>query len=220
MPHATLFFPPDAGALDTRDTEATLLVLTMEGLTLPDADSPPEGWSVDEQMSVPLLHLATYYATRRIYGLPRQQRKFIGLDEVGQMGRWGSGKALFTGLARQSRKWNAAVFASSQNPEDVLGLKVANFVSTAFVGRIEDPDIATEALTLLRIPKGTGYESAIHALSPQQAEGRRQHREFIMRDGSGNREVVRIDMEHYPHVLEAINSTPGARTERTPRLVA
>lgn len=214
MPQASLFFPQDV-TLEDDEHDDTLLVLTMEGLALPDPHQPAESRTMQEQVAQPLLHLATFYATRRIYGLPKWQRKFIGLDEVGQMGRWGSGHNLFAGLARQSRKWNAAVLASSQNPEDVLGLNVSNFIDAAFVGRILNEKVAAHALTeLLRLPAGEGYESVLAGLSPQpKGGGRRQMREFVMRLGE-DREKVRIEIP--PHVLAAIDSTPSGSTAAAP----
>lgn len=207
LPQARLFF--GGPSHQRRDSEATLLVLTMAGLNLPDSSVDRHQWTTGERMAVPLLHLATYYATRRVYGRGMQQRKFIGLDEAGQMGAWGSGRALFTRLARDTRKWNTAAVVSSQDPGDVLGLKVANFISTAFVGRIEDHDVAAEALRLLRVPTGVNYESVLAGLSPHVSGGRgsRAGREFVVKDVEGNVEKVRIDLTHNPSLLSALDTT-------------
>ncbi len=138
----------------------------MPGLVLPPGSVPREHWSTSEQMAVPLLHLASWYATRTIYGRPRNERKLVALDETHFLGEWGAGRALFTRLGRDSRKWNTCVLAASQNPADVLGMEVSNFISAAFVGRIEDDQVAADALRMLRVPPGVGYEGVLARLSP------------------------------------------------------
>lgn len=209
MPQSRLFFPNhhrDLGSV----SDDTLLVLTMHGLQLPDENVERSLWSSTERMSVPLLHLASHYATARAYGMERQQRKMIALDEAGMVARWGSGRALFTNLGRDSRKWNIATLVASQNPSDILGMNVSNLTSTAFVGLIEDEDVAREALSILRIKPDVGYEATIASLSPQitGANGtrRRGSREFLMRDLNGNVERIRVDI-HDPELLAAIDTT-------------
>ncbi len=66
LPLARLFFP-SPGAVQER-LEATLTVLTMPGLVLPPRSVPRDHWSTSEQLAVPLLHLASWYATRAVYG--------------------------------------------------------------------------------------------------------------------------------------------------------
>jgi AAA-like domain len=210
MPLARLFFP--VGTVERADeVEATLTVLTMPGLVLPPGSVPREHWSTSEQMAVPLLHLASWYATRTIYGRPRAERKLVALDETHFLGEWGAGRALFTRLGRDSRKWNTCVLAASQNPADILGMEVSNFVSAAFVGRIEDEQVASEALRLLRVPAGIGYEQHVLAkLSPRAAAGRSGLREFVMRDVDGNVDRMRVDLDHLPQVLAALDTTAAA----------
>lgn len=218
MPQSRLFFPNHAR--EQEPVTDTLLVLTMNGLQLPSEDQPRKTWSTAEQVAVPLLHLASHYATARAYGLTRHERKMVGLDEAGMVGRWGSGRALFTNLGRDTRKWNIAAPVASQNPNDVLSLNVANFISTSFVGRIEDYETATDALRMLRITQNAGYEAVLAGLSPQVAlsDGRmkRGAREFVVKDVMGSVEKVRIDMSHQPDLLDALNTTaaPVHRAER------
>jgi AAA domain-containing protein len=211
MPAARLFFAAgsDANASELSRDRSTLLVITMAGLDLPDrASDDPDTWTMHQRMSVPLLHLAVHYVTRRVYGANRNIRKLVALDEIGQMGNWGSGKALFNRLARDSRKWNVAVLASSQDPADVLGLNIANKTSGAFVGRIEEKDIAEQALDLLGVPTGVGYEKAVANLSATAtgpgATRNQQPREFVYRDVFGSVEKIAIDLSHMPDVLQAI----------------
>jgi hypothetical protein len=238
LPLARLFFsnPIYIG----QRLDADLTVLTMPGLVLPPTGVPRENWSTSEQLAVPLLHLCAWFATRAVYGRPRADRKLIALDETHFLGQWSAGRALFTRLGRDSRKWNTAVLAASQNPADVLGMDVANFISAAFVGRTEDDDAARDALRMLRVPTGAGYERALATLSPTRSRGgvptmgqptggpapgpadgtaaggslqgrpRPGFREFVMRDVDGNVDKIRIDLSPQPALLEALDTTPSA----------
>jgi hypothetical protein len=213
MPLSRLFFPTGPQT-ETLSMDATLTVLTMPGLLLPPPSVPREHWSTSEQMAVPLLHLASWYATRTIYGRPRAERKLVALDETHFLGEWGAGRALFTRLGRDSRKWNTCVLAASQNPADVLGMEVSNFISASFVGRIEDEQVAADALRMLRVPSGVGYEGVLARLSPRGATNIRSGlREFVFRDVDGNVDRMRVDLDHLPHVLAALDTT-APPTER------
>lgn len=208
MPQSRLFFGTPESDVQIDNRSATLLIITMAGLDLPETGTDRKYWSQGQRMSVPLLHLANYYVTRRVYGQARHLRKVVALDEVGQMGEWGSGKALFSRLGRDSRKWNLALYVSSQDPKDVLGLNIANKNSGCFVGRIEDDDIARQALALLRAPLKSGYESILAGLSPYSQGGsrNRQSRDFVYRDVHGGIERVTVDMSHIPGLLDAIDT--------------
>ncbi|MDQ1286599.1 MAG: hypothetical protein QG622_164 [Actinomycetota bacterium] len=214
LPLARLFFPTGTTAGPEGVGEDVLTVLTMPGLVLPPPGVNREHWSTSEQLAVPLLHLACWYATRAVYGRPRAERKLIALDETHFLADWAAGRSLFTRLGRDSRKWNTCVLAASQNPKDVLGMEVSNFISSAFVGRIEDDQVAADALRMLRIPPGVGYESVLARLSPRGAPGERSRiREFVMRDVDGNVDRMRVDLDHLPELLDALDTTarPGDR---------
>jgi hypothetical protein len=211
-PHGRLFFGLRGQATSTVDGDPRLMVITMPGLQLPDRTASPQTWTATQRISVPLLHLAAYYATSRVYGRPMRERKLLALDEVAQMASWPSGQALFTRLARDTRKWNIAAPVSSQDPGDILGLNVANHVSAAFVGRIEDDTLAAEALRLLRLPQGHGFERVIGRLSAQRpgsGDGRTRPREFLHRDVHGRVDVVTVDLGHTPGLLAALNTNAG-----------
>ncbi|MFC5175628.1 ATP-binding protein [Nocardioides taihuensis] len=205
LPLARLFFPR-ADATGTQ-LDARLTVLTMPGLVLPPRSVDRDHWSTSEQLAVPLLHLASWYATRAVYGRDMRSRKLVALDETHFLGEWSAGRALFTRLGRDSRKWNTCVLAASQNPSDVLGMDVANFMSAAFVGRLEDEDAARDGLRMLRVPVGVGYERSLATLSG--ARGQTAAREFVMRDVDGNVDKLRVDLTGNPRLLEALNTTAG-----------
>ncbi|GAA1570412.1 hypothetical protein GCM10009827_110310 [Dactylosporangium maewongense] len=210
MPLAMLFFgTPPAGLLGA---DATLTVITMAGLRLPDLKIEREYWSAEESLALPMLHTAHRLAVRRCYGGDMTQRKLVGLDEAHFMEGWRSGRSFLVRLARDSRKWNLAALVASQNPRDILGLDVQNLVSTVFVGRIaEDSEIAAEALRLLRVPTDVGYEQTLAALSQvdTSSSSRLGFREFVMRDVDGRVQKVRVDVSYVRDLLRYLDTTPG-----------
>ncbi|NUR09520.1 MAG: hypothetical protein HOQ45_21255 [Nocardioidaceae bacterium] len=209
LPLARLLFPSVDRGQDRMD--AMLTVLTMPGLVLPPQSVPRDHWSTSEQLAVPLLHLASWYATRAVYGRSMSSRKLVALDETHFLGEWSAGRALFTRLGRDSRKWNTCVLAASQNPSDVLGMDVANFMSAAFVGRIEDEDAARDGLRMLRVPTGVGYERALASLSA--GRGTTGFREFVMRDVDGHVDKIRVDLTANPGLLGVLNTTASPTDE-------
>lgn len=213
MPLARLVFPATSDAFSR--PQETLTVLTMPGLVLPPRNVAREHWSTSEQLAVPLLHLAAWYASRAIYGRPMHQRKLMALDETHFLAEWGAGRALFNRLGRDSRKWNTCVLAASQNPNDVLSMDVANFIAASFVGRIEDEDTAADALRMLRVPTGTGYEQVLGALSAQRSDrgatrAAQSYREFVMRDVDGHVDKLWVDLGANPSLIEALDTTAAA----------
>ena len=211
MPLAMLFFgSPEPGLLGA---DAALTVITMAGLRLPDLKIEREYWSAEESLALPMLHTAHRLAVRRAYGGDMGRRKLVGLDEAHFMEGWRSGRSFLVRLARDSRKWNLAALVASQNPKDFLGLDVQNLVSTVFVGRIaEDSEIAAEALRLLRVPTGVGYEQTLASLSQvdTSSSSRLGFREFVMRDVDGRVQKMRADVSYVPELLRYLDTTPAA----------
>jgi hypothetical protein len=210
MPLAMLFFgsPPPS----TLGSDAALTIITMAGLRLPDLKIEREYWSAEEALALPMLHTAHRLAVRRCYGGSMATRKLVGLDEAHFMEGWRSGRSFLVRLARDSRKWNIAGLVASQNPRDILGLDVQNLVSTVFVGRIaEDPEIASDALRLLRVPTDVGYEQTLASLSTvdTSSQTRLGFREFVMRDVDGRVQKVRVDVSYVPDLLTYLDTTPA-----------
>jgi hypothetical protein len=211
MPLALLFFgsPPPS----MLGGDATLTIITMAGLRLPDLKIEREYWSAEEALALPMLHTAHRLAVRRCYGGTMSSRKLVGLDEAHFMEGWRSGRSFLVRLARDSRKWNLAALVASQNPRDILGLDVQNLVSSVFVGRIaEDTEIATEALRLLRVPTEVGYEQTLASLSQVDTSSadRLGFREFVMRDVDGRVQKVRVDVSYVADLLHYLDTTPVA----------
>src|SRR5215470_3830674 len=129
-------------------------------------------------------------------------------------------------FARDSRKWNVRVLLSSQIPADFL--KVQGFVTlldSVFVGRLDDDSAQADALRLLKVPVGAGYEQVIASLGRRpggdrgQTERDRAPRQFIFGDGAGGVERIRIDFSgpHLSHLAVALDTTPDAQRSEEQR---
>ncbi len=125
-------------------------------------------------------------------------------------------------FARDSRKWNVRVLLSSQIPADFL--RIQGFVAlldSMFVGRLDDENAQADALRLLKVPVGAGYEQVVASLGRRPGGDRgmterdTSPRQFIFGDGAGGVERIRIDFSgpHLAHLREAMDTTPDAMRE-------
>ncbi|WP_243659117.1 ATP-binding protein [Tamaricihabitans halophyticus] len=211
---------PERGAdpySESRDDRLT--VLTMAGLTLPKDGVGREHWTDAEALGVEMLNLAAWLTQRSVYEKPKDLRKGVWIDEAFFLSEVPTGRVLMNRFARDSRKWNVRVLLSSQIPADFL--KIQGFVSlldSVFVGRLDDEDAQSDALRLLKVPVGVGYEQVVASLGrrpgPQRGavERDREPRQFIFADGAGGVERIRADFsgEHLEHLRGVLDTTPDA----------
>jgi len=217
LPQAALLFP-DTSRDDPwhADRDYRLTVLTMQGMTLPRPGSPREEWTDAEALAVELLNLASWLTQRTIYDADRNLRKGVALDETHFLSQVPTGKVLIDRLARDSRKFNVRALFASQLAGDLLRVSgFASLVNAVFVGRTDDEEAQAEALRLLKVPTGVGYEQMLGTLSPRPRHDDRPDdtpRQFIFADGHGGVEKIRIDLEapHLEHVREALDTNPDA----------
>ncbi|WP_407652579.1 ATP-binding protein [Amycolatopsis cynarae] len=202
---------------ETRDDRLT--VLTMAGLTLPKDGVGREHWTDAEALGVEMLNLAAWLTQRSVYEKPKDQRKGVWIDEAFFLSEVPTGRVLMNRFARDSRKWNVRVLLSSQIPADFL--KIQGFVAlldSVFVGRLDDDEAQADALRLLKVPVGVGYEQVVAALGRRPGAQRglerdRDPRQFIFGDGAGGVERIRVDFSgpHLEHLRAALDTTPGSK---------
>lgn len=205
---------------EVRDDRLT--VLTMAGLNLPKDNVGREHWTDAESLGVEMLNLAAWLTQRSIYEKPKDQRKGVWIDEAFFLSEVPTGRVLMNRFARDSRKWNVRVLLSSQIPADFL--KIQGFVTlldSVFVGRLDDDSAQADALRLLKVPIGAGYEQVIASLGRRPGGERnaterdRAPRQFIFGDGAGGVERIRIDFSgpHLEHLRNALDTTPDAKRD-------
>jgi hypothetical protein len=211
FPLGELIMPPHRAPIEDEEVEdKTLVVVTMPGLSPPPEAVEREFWGSEERYTQPLLHLAAFFASKFIYARPRDVRKNVFLDENHLMGQWGSGRAFFVRLSRDSRKWNTAIGAASQHPADHLSIgRVDALMGSAFVGRLTKASTAVEACQLVQCPEA--YAPVIQALSPKPREGQAagETGEFLWLDPLGRLGKIRIDLDWHPALRAALQTTPG-----------
>jgi hypothetical protein len=201
-----------------------LTVLTMAGLNLPKDGVGREHWTDAEALGVEMLNLAAWLTQRSIYEHPKDLRKGVWIDEAFFLSEVPTGRVLMNRFARDSRKWNVRVLLSSQVPADFL--KIQGFVTlldSVFVGRLDDDQAQADALRLLKVPVGAGYEQVVASLgrrpggSRNATERDRAPRQFIFADGAGGVERIRIDFSgpHLEHLRTGLDTTPDAMREST-----
>jgi hypothetical protein len=223
LPQAALLFPDETRDDPWRaDREYRLTVLTMQGMSLPRPGSPREEWTDNESLAVELLNLASWLTQRTIYDANRNTRKGVALDESHFLSQVPTGKVLIDRLARDSRKFNVRALFASQLAGDLLRVSgFASLVNAVFVGRTDDDQAQAEALRLLRVPTGVGYEQMLGTLSPRPRVDDRPDdtpRQFVFADGHGGVEKIRIDLEapHLAHLAEALDTNPDAARVSAP----
>ncbi|GAB3297598.1 ATP-binding protein [Parasphingorhabdus pacifica] len=209
---------------ETRDDRLT--VLTMAGLTLPKDAVGREHWTDAEALGVEMLNLAAWLTQRTIYERPKNERKGVWIDEAFFLSEVPTGRVLMNRFARDSRKWNVRVLLSSQLPADFL--RIQGFVSlldSVFVGRLDDDSAQADALRLLKVPVGAGYEQVVSALGrrPGASRGNTERdqapRQFIFGDGAGGVERIRIDFSgpHLEHMRDSLDTTPAGTGDEVHR---
>ncbi len=207
---------PYGGQRDDR-----LTVLNISGLTLPKDGVDREHWTQSEAVGVQMLNLAAWLTQRSVYRSAKHERKGVWIDEAFFLSSVSSGRNLMQRFVRDSRKWNVRVLLSSQVPADFLRIQgFTSLVDSVFVGRLDDEQTQTDALQLLGVNQGTGYEHVIGGLSKRAQQGNAaQHervpREFIFHDGTGGVEKVRIDYggTHLQPLRDALDTSPGRTAE-------
>lgn len=205
-PEAQLFFPAGTAAQNRDLGRFGLTVLTLRGLVVPNQHMQAREWSTEERLSGPLLHLAAWLTHRLVYGRPRHQRKLLVIDEAHAITRSPVGRMLINTTARDSRKRNTVALVISQNGADLLEAGIGNLRGPVFVGRTEGTDEQQQALQLLGLGQGTGYEQDLATLSPRHLDGRTGSREFVMRL-AGQIERVQIDMGVDAALRQALDTT-------------
>ncbi|HEY2205447.1 MAG TPA: ATP-binding protein, partial [Pseudonocardia sp.] len=225
LPQAALLFPDETRDDPWQaDRDYRLTVLTMQGMTLPRPGSPREEWTDNESLAVELLNLASWLTQRTIYDANRNLRKGVALDESHFLSQVPTGKVLIDRLARDSRKFNVRALFASQLAGDLLRVSgFASLVNAVFVGRTDDAEAQADALRLLRVPTGVGYEQMLGTLSPRPRHDDRPDdtpRQFVFADGHGGVEKIRIDMEapHLAHLAEALDTNPDAARVNAPNV--
>ena len=192
--------PPNA-----KDSAADVLaqdpvLITAPNMPVPAANLQRRQWSEDEQLAAGLMRAAAWFLTRAIY-LTGQDRKFVDIEEAGDVGGSEAVRGLAQRASLHTRKSNAALLLSLQNPSRLLDLdpEIGNLIGTMMIGRCEDPGAAAAALRLAGL--STEFTGVVQHLRTG---------EMLVRDHWGRAGTVHWDSEYRTALHEALRSNPPA----------
>jgi len=175
-------------------------VLQLQRLTMPPAGKPREEFSLEELLSVALMHAVTGFATQFTL-LDRQTFKIVLLDEAWALMASTQGKALVSHLLRTGRAMNNAVYLVSQNVADLLDETIKNNIGTKFIFRSFDHQEIAKVLEFLNLEPEQENILSLRQLDTGQA---------MFQDLQGRVGVISLDPV-FPHLAKAFDTRPGVR---------
>lgn len=189
--------------------DAQIVIITMQGMQFPAPGSDQAHWTSDERAAALIMRLAAFLARRLIEVRPRRTRKILIVDEASWLANWSYGTAWIASFVRHLRRWKCALFIMTQHPEDLhrLDPEGNTFACGGFVGATEQLEVAEQSLRVIRAAAGLG--SVVQNLSWVKTRmGRvKQPGEFLWVDAERRCERVRLDIEPFPVLAEAADTT-------------
>lgn len=204
---------------DLASIDYRLQIYSLKGLAQPRGDDTDRNdWSTEERLARPILSLASWATVQMVYRTDPNERKGVAIDEAQEVTAVASGRQLTTKISTDTRKHDIAALVSTQNAGPVLGADINNFVGAAVVGRTEGEDEQSDALKMLKLTQGVGYEEDLASLSPRPRKGQtdrqsfaNSYREYIFSDGIGGMEKINVKMGHHPELADALDTTPDSK---------
>lgn len=196
-----IFGRGQAGAIDvTHD----LTILQLENATFPQDGTAREDYTLDETISVALMHGVTAFAHHFIqHGT---DFKVVLMDEAKVLFRSSQGRDLATRLVRTGRSKNNGVYLISQNADDLADGTVYNNLGCKFLFRSPSRDEVEKQLELLNLEPNPENIGIVQTL---------QSGEALFQDLYGRSGVIKIDAI-FQHLHDAFNTRPqAAREEET-----
>lgn len=185
------------------DLNHRMNVLQLQNLVMPPAGKPREEFSLEELLSVALMHAVTGFATQ----FTRRDRgtfKIVLLDEAWSLMASSQGRALVSHLLRTGRAMNNAVYLVSQNVADLLDETVKNNIGAKFIFRSFDHQEIEKVLKFLNLEPEQENILALRQLETGQA---------MFQDLQGRVGVVTLDAV-FPHLRKAFDTRPATAAEK------
>ncbi|MDB4896514.1 MAG: hypothetical protein JWN15_2776, partial [Firmicutes bacterium] len=185
------------------DLKHRMNVLQLQHLTMPPAGKPREEFSLEELLSVALMHAVTGFATQ----FTRRDRgtfKIVLLDEAWALMASSQGRGLVSHLLRTGRAMNNAVYLVTQNVADLLDETVKNNIGAKFIFRSFDSQEIEKVLQFLNLEPEQENILALRQLETGQA---------LFQDLQGRVGVVTLDAV-FPHLARAFDTRPAAPGEK------
>ncbi|HYG60254.1 MAG TPA: ATP-binding protein [Symbiobacteriaceae bacterium] len=178
--------------------EERISVLQLHHLAMPPAGKPREEYSLDELISVALMHAITDFATHFTRQQDRGTFRIVLLDEAWALTASSQGRALVARLLRAGRAMNNAVYLVSQNVADLLDETIKNNIGLKFVFRSSDQAEVAKVLQFLNLEADEENVRALRQLDTGQA---------LFQDLQGRVGVITLDPV-LPHLARAFDTRP------------
>ncbi|EJW14351.1 ATP-binding protein [Paenibacillus alvei] len=165
------------------DFDSVLTILQVDGLELPDEDTEPEHYTLNEMLSVGMMMPISSIALEFI----KQHRdilKIVLLDEAWSFLNTPQGKALSTRMVRMGRSMFALIMFVSQNAVDYNSEKLKNNIGMKFAFGVTDSDEVTNVLKFLGMRDNENNRAILTDL---------ENGECIMKDIYGRIGKVKFD---------------------------
>jgi len=164
---------------------------------MPPSGKPRQEYSLEELLSVALMHAVTAFATQ----FTRRNRgtfKIVLLDEAWALLASSQGRSLVTHLLRTGRALNNAVYLISQNVADLLDETLRNNVGMKMVFRSQDQTEILKELQFLNLEADDENMTTIRQLETGQA---------LFQDIEGRAGVITLN-PIFPHLTKAFDTRP------------
>lgn len=181
LPFARLCFAPQGGVdISPRDG---LTIITLLGIDLPTADTPPSEYDYPNRLAVAVMYLLTSFTKQLMMDMQGNHPRSVVIDEAWAVLSTSHGKKVVSELARMGRSLNTSITLVSQNAADFQREGLINSVSTKFAFKCNSSEEAENVIELFQLPKTQQNVSLLMSLETGQC---------IMMDSQNRTSLVQI----------------------------
>jgi len=180
---------------------ALLNVVLIHGLSLPDAETPVDKYTMGEMLSVALLLVLSYFSLEFI-NQDRGIFKVVLLDEAWSWLQVAEGKAVSNKLVRAGRSMNAGIDFGTQNCADLLDEKMKNNIGMKFAFRSRDKNEIRKTLEFMGLEYTDSNIETLQSL---------ENGECLYQDIRGHVGVLCVDCV-FQSLLQTFDTRPPVET--------
>lgn len=141
-------------------------VISLMGLSLPNASEPESEYSNEERLSAVVMRLLTQLILETMGQQPKSISKFLVVDEAWVVFGNSSGRKLINSAALLGRSLNMSILLATQSPRHLIEpgadhSTLDTTISTRFTFRNHSDDDNFVSCRAMRIPEGEGWEQVI-----------------------------------------------------------
>lgn len=182
------------------------IVMSLLGVSFPNAKTPKESYSNDELIAVAIMSLLTYLILDVMKKIPKSRYKTLVIDEAWAVIATASGKSMINDVSLLGRSLNMATILTTQSPRHLESpsdeASIENTITTRFAFRNQSNiDNKTNA-ELMKLPGGL-----------EGIYGSLRNGECFMQDARN--QLGRVQIELSPQWLNAFTTTPQAKKKKS-----